>query len=154
MLLEQQAIFYSIHTADIAAIRVTTLEGTRANALYKTDALWAFAVTGTDKMTISRPAGTNKPLELQAGYHVFKPGIAILIERGGVIGIKPGGNNNRTDIKLDNLILHVKINAFFIAFFHAFTTGDGVVPEAIVHIDDERSGNGLREGHIYRPPRG
>jgi hypothetical protein len=103
--------------------------------LNETYALRAPHIRRPNKMALGGTAAAYQSFELYAGDDVFVPGVAILGQSGGVEYLKTGGDNNRAHIELEGLVTHIEIDAILVTHIPAFATGDGVVTETLLRVD-------------------
>jgi hypothetical protein len=137
MVAQQKGILNRIHTADIAAIGIApAILGTGADALYEADTLRLFLIAGPDEMAAGGSSGANQTFEFHAGYDVFIAGITVFVVFGGIVNVHAGGGDNDTHLDIYEFVLVIIIDAFFLADIGAFTAGDGIVAETVIHIEN------------------
>ena len=106
--------------------------GARADALDKADALGLGQVAGPAQVAFQRAARGDQPLELHAGDDVGKAGVAVLVQGGGVVDVHAGGDDDRAHLEVEQLVLHVEVDAVLFAGLDALAAGDGVLAQALV----------------------
>ena len=148
---EQESILDCIHTADITAIRVASaIPRAGTDTLNKPDCLRSLAVARTNEMPLSRATSADQSFEFHARNYVLMTGVAVFIVFGRVVHIHTGGGDDDSDLDIHQLILVVVIDAVLITNIGAFATGDRVVTEAIIHIENICRRHSLRKWQIDR----
>jgi len=139
-----------VHAADVGTIRVARIRAVRAGAdtLDESDALRLLQVAGPAQVSLQRSAGRDQPLEFHAGHHVGETRITVLVQRGGVIDIHPRRDDDGAHLQVQDLVLHIEIDALLVAGLDALPTGDRVLPQALVRVDDIRRRYRLRERNM------
>ena len=149
MILQEQTILDGIHTTDVTAIRVSDFAiGTGTDALDKGDPLGSFLVAGSDKMTFRGTTGRDQPLELHAGDNIIKTSITVFIHFSRIVNIHSGGNDHSAYIDFDNFFLHIEINTVLFTDVGTFTTGNRIMSEAEVIVQNINRWHSLGEGHV------
>ena len=103
VLLEQVRQLQRIHAADARAPAVGLLVA-RADAVDDADGFGMLAVA-QDHLAAGRAGGVDEALDLERGIHVGEGAVAVLGHALGVEGLEAGGDDDRADLDLLELLL-------------------------------------------------
>ena len=108
---------------------------------------WAHEVPG------GRAARADQSLELHRRDDVAKTGVAVLVHFRGVVYVQSDGDYDCANLPNDDIVAIIVINGLLFADFSTLAAGNGVIAQAVVHVQDVRTGYGLWEGDVDGFPR-
>ncbi|VTR65461.1 hypothetical protein DESC_320058 [Desulfosarcina cetonica] len=152
--LEHQGAFDRVHAAGVGAIGSAPPGRPRAHALDKADALGRPPVGGPHQFSLGGAAGVDQTFELEAGEHVGKARVAVLVQLARVVGGKARGHDDGADPLGKRLVGHVKIDALLLTGIQALGAHRGVVAQALAGVEHIGRRHGLGKRRVDRPARG
>ena len=150
---DQHGVLGRVHTADLGAVFLALLgAGTaaRADALHEHDRVRMLAVGRAQQRAARRTGGVHQALQLQRGDDVLRLRIGELVEFIHGDRLEPGGDDDRTVLFFDMLVLGLIVDRADRADLGADTAFAVFQHHTVVRVDRGHLRHGLRKGDIDR----
>ncbi|OPZ77571.1 MAG: hypothetical protein BWY77_01677 [bacterium ADurb.Bin431] len=154
MLFEHKGAFDCVHAAGVGAVGAPLAGRPRSYALDESDRPRFFAVFRPHQLALGGTTRIDQALKLKTGHHVFKSGIAVLIQLCRVVRLGARGHDDGAHLLGQLFIRHVEIDAVLFAGLDALCAHRRIEAEALLVVDQVGGRHGLRERLENRPAGG